>query len=297
MRYLIDFLRMRRRTVTAVTWIAVGVLLPLTILTLLVIVLRLGNFAIPGIDTIFIVPDEPSFSVGDGDGAWTTDTKIDLFSISQENGSGELTILSGDGDNIIAPGSTGMYRFELKNPGNVALHCDYLLGASFNFSGENGFIRLPFSVRLRDMNGTYIIGSETEWVPYHQLSATEQTLTLGKNSYASYELEWRWDFEGNSDLIDTYYGTNAVKQDLVLTLSIATSAELAMKPDDLGVGDVLNPDEEPLTGGEFNPLPFVILGSAIVLCLTIIILIYISYRHKRGHFGVLYRISGGRRHR
>ena len=297
MRHLIEISHMRRRAVTTFAWVTVCLLIPLIILSLIVVVLRLGNFAVLGVDTIFIVPDDPSFSITDTDGTWGTNNNIELFSISEKNGMGEVTVLSGEGDSIIAPGSTGLYRFELKNPGNVALDCDCLVGASFRFSGNTENKEFPFSIRLRDNNGNYLLGSETEWLPYHQLTDDEHEITLGKNSYVAYELEWRWDFEGGDDDLDTYFGTSALNKDLILTLSIATNAQLAADPDAVGSGNVLDPTVEPVTGGNLDTTAFALLITAIVAIITVMIIAYISYRQKVKRIGSLYRLSLGRRRR
>ncbi|MBQ7346367.1 MAG: hypothetical protein IJW55_00250 [Clostridia bacterium] len=289
-------LHMRRKTIAVISWIAVGLLVPLVLLSLTVLVLRIGNFVPEGIDVIFLVPKELSYQAGDGTGVWTTDTQIELFAVSNQNSTGEVTARSDNGDKVIAPGTTGVYRFELKNPGNVALDCKCVLDATFaSTAGNFALANFPFSVRLRDYNGNYVLGDENTWVNYSALTNTEHSLTLGKNAFATYDLEWKWDFEGDSDLLDTYFGTGAVQTDFVLTLNIATSAEVAAQAE--GTGGISLGGKDPITGGHIDPIPFVILIGAIVAGMTAIVLIYMTHRKKLALGNLFMRLFSRKRRR
>ncbi len=46
---------------------------------------------------------KPGASVYDGDGAWSKETRIEIFHAVYDNETGQVTVLTGNGDKLIAP--------------------------------------------------------------------------------------------------------------------------------------------------------------------------------------------------
>ena len=182
-----------------VVWL--GILIILLVLSLLVtvgvIALKIGNTLPEGTDILFLVPKNPSYGTSDDQTEWTTDTKIDIFRSEYVNGEAQTTVLSQTGDDIIAPGTVSQYSFCVYNDGNMALACR--LNFSF-FLLIDDVIKeasaFPLLLRMKKSDGTYVLGSETEYVPLTDGVLTSYESVLGASSYEEYFLELNWAFEG-----------------------------------------------------------------------------------------------------
>ena len=93
----------------------IAIILFLFFLSVLLLVIRLGDFLPNNIDVFFIEPKKPTFVLGNDDKIWDEDTRLDIFEISSTNNEGKVTVLSGTGDKIIAPGMQGSYQFKFQN--------------------------------------------------------------------------------------------------------------------------------------------------------------------------------------
>ena len=125
---------------------------------------------------------------------------ISLFSDSYN----EEAILSGDGSNIIAPGATGTYDFEVTGTSEVAYKVDAVVSLTysdqwddytpllFSIDGENWTSFEVFQTNLKDA-----LGSET--------------LAPGESYTGTQSLHWKWPFSTNSenDIKDTALGVAA----------------------------------------------------------------------------------------
>lgn len=98
-------------------------------------------------------------------------------------------------DNIIAPESTNVYQFAIKN--NTSFDILY----DMNYFEENDY-GINMRYRLK-RSSDYLIGSETEWVSYDNLMT--HGISLKKGVIDIYYLEWKW-FSGEND---TAIGENA----------------------------------------------------------------------------------------
>ena len=254
------------------------ILIILFILSLLILIIRIGNFLPNGTDILFIEPKEPEFVMGDDKQVWDGETDIEIFSISYTNGDGKVTVLSGTGDNVIAPGMDGYYKFSFKNVGNMAIDYDCNIVASFE--GENiEFIEeeLPFQIRLKDYNGNYVIGNDNEWKSVSKLVEYYDEQTVGKNCYVYYELEWRWPFESGNDELDTLLGNMSAESGIKLVISISVDA---VQSDDIdSEGGLKFTGEDPRTGGDIVHIPYIILNLLILIILGV--LIYIEYKRRK----------------
>ena len=242
-----------------------------------VLAIRLGDFLPNNVNIIFLIPKEPSSESSDPEMVWETDTNVNIFSAYYVNEEGVITVQSSSNDKVVAPGTSGYYRFDLKNTGNVALDFTCLVTTSVVINGAE-FENLPIVMRLRDYKGNYLIGSADEWECFDKVSMDTHNMTLGKASYVYYELEWRWAFESEvegSDEFDTFIGNVAAGEGVYLTIDIATTATQSTNAD--VSGGIVSGDVE--TGGDIDIIPYIILN--IVLFLVFVSLIFVSILLKK----------------
>lgn len=191
-----------------------------------------------GYSTTFVA--NPSFEASDEIQVWGAETDVEIFRLSYENGEKVVTVNSGNGDEVIAPGTENAYAFQLKNTGNTAM--DYVLTMEAYYSSDEWTI--PVDVRMKGYDGTWLIGSDTEWKNVLDLNGIEDKATLMVNNYASYELEWQWPFESGDDEWDTLLGNTTLDEDVSLTIVIKTVATS-------NLDEAYNP-QIPKTGDRFN---------------------------------------------
>ena len=168
----------------------------------------------------------PGFEVRDENTVWTTETEVEIFRISYENGQQVVTVQSDDGDSVIAPGTENSYTFKLKNTGNVNMKYTVEVDAYFTPAD----IPLPVLTRLCRYDAKWIVGSLEQWAEVSVLDKAEDSAVLKPGNYTYYTLDWQWPFEQGDDAYDTYLGNLAVEQDLVFTIVIRTRAEATTGP-------------------------------------------------------------------
>lgn len=147
-----------------------------------------------------IIEKEFGIDVEDDEQVWMAVSNIDLFDKSYTNSDGMLTVDSSNSENVIAPGTEKSYTFWIKNTGEVKMNYTVKLDCFFELEGYE----IPVELRLKDANGTYILGDENTWVKSARDIVTYQNEVL-VNRYHSYTLDWRWAYEGN-DEFDTLLG-------------------------------------------------------------------------------------------
>lgn len=166
-------------------------------------------------------PTNPGFQVEDENTVWEGQTNVEIFRVSYENGEGQVTIQSGKGDKIIAPGTENEYTFTLKNTGDVGL--DYTLKMEAYFS--DGEKMIPVQARVVDYQGNYLLGSENSYADVLELNNVSEKGSISAGYVAPYTLQWQWPFEGD-DEYDTWLGNLAAEEDITLTIAIKTTAQL-----------------------------------------------------------------------
>ena len=209
---------------------------------------------------------KPGFEVWDDQQTWTTQTDIELFRISYEGGEQNITVLSDNGDEVIAPGTDNSYTFRLKNTGNVAL--DYTVSMEAVCSDNVTYI--PVDVRMRDYNGDYCIGNREGYAPVSELNGLEDSNTLGVGSYAYYTLEWQWPFESGDDEYDTWLGN--LEEPATLIIKINTYATTSADPNAMG-------GLSAQTGDTFLPALWIALAA--LSATGIVILVVYKARRRR----------------
>ena len=215
----------------------VTIIMTVALLTIGIISLRVGNYLPEGTDILFIVGKNPDVVAGEApDKAWESGKEVNIFSTSYQNGEGKVTILSGDGEDVVAPGFVSEYQFGMYNNGNMAVIYETDLDFTFRINGKvQKDYHFPLEVRLKNSEGRYLIGGEGYWVNVKDAQLSRHVSLLGRSSYEEFVLELRWLFDGGDDTLDTLYGNLAAEGEGVsLTLSINTYAEEHLEPEAMG---------------------------------------------------------------
>lgn len=167
------------------------------------------------------VPDKFGFIVSDDKTVWGTETNVDIFKVTYENGKGVVTAESFNGEKIVAPGTENSYTFKLKN--NSLSYITYTLNVdAFITPGDE---MIPIESRISRYDGKWIVGGEDSWVDVPTLDTAADEGALSPGRYTYYTLDWCWPFEGNDEL-DTYLGNLAEEEDITITIVISTTAVL-----------------------------------------------------------------------
>ena len=255
-------------------WLILIILLLLVFFTVttFMLVSRFNDFLPDSSGAISLIPDDddsddgddfvaqPDFEVSDNQGVWSTDTKIDIFRVSYENGEAVTTVKSDNEDKIIAPGTENSYTFKLHNTGNVALDYEVVVEAYVTPSD----LKLPVDGRMNRYDNKWIVGGNNKYDNVLALNNATDTMTLAAGRYSSYTLDWRWLFEQGDDALDTALGTRAADEDLTLTIAIKTTATESADPH--GGGGML-----PQTGDNNSAVIWAILAICSIVMMGILI--------------------------
>ncbi len=239
----------------------------LLFLTIGIVALRMDNSLPAGENVYFIVPKNPSTQMGDDESGWKTQNDVSIFSSQYVNGENQTTVLSQNGDNVIAPGAISKYSFYMRNGGNMAVRYDFDFAFILKIAGvETKASEFPLSVRMTDTKGNYVMGSASEWLGLDADKANECSGILGANSYEQFDLEIMWAFEGHDEL-DTMLGNESAKSSVELTFHINSYAEehfdaTAQGGVEITEGSNFNGEY----GGEIRWEWFAILLAALALC-------------------------------
>ena len=172
------------------------------------------------------------FQVTDENTVWQGETNVEIFRISYENGEGNVTVQSSNGDKLVAPGTSNTYNFQLENTGSHAVEYSMSMDAYFT----DGTYTIPVNARVFDKYGAFYAGSETETVDVLELNGVSDSGTLKAGYIMPYTLEWEWPFE-EDDAYDTMLGNLAVDEDISLTIVINTTASYTPDPPSGGDGE------------------------------------------------------------
>lgn len=173
---------------------------------------------------------KPGIEASDDLVVWETMTEVEIFKVSYENGEGTVTVLSDNGDKVLAPGTENSYTFKLKNTGNTAL--DYTLQVEAFFTPV--YQPIPVTGRISRYDGKWVVGDKDNYAAVGYLDGASDTATLGAGKYNYYTLDWCWPFEGGSDvddIIDTSLGDLALTEDITFTIVLKIVAEISEDPE------------------------------------------------------------------
>ncbi len=215
----------------------------------------------------FLVGEVPGFQVSDDKQVWTSETDIEIFRLEYDNnGDGKMTVVSGNGDKVIAPGTENDYTWTLANTGSEAMTYTMLVESWF----EGGAEIIPVEVTLQGPEG-YMTGSATEWKPVLDLNQTKSG-GLNPSQTEDYTLNWRWPFERTdgegldaNDAFDTMLGNlSADGEPMSLHIRITIIAE----------------QDEPIPTGEGNDVLIWSLVSGIALVLIVVFLFILAKKRR-----------------
>lgn len=163
---------------------------------------------------------KPGLKITDANTVWKSETKVEIFKISYDNGSGQVTVRSEDGGKVIAPGTRNTYRFTLENTAGVPVQYTLSMEAWFGKDkNDKDAMVIPVQARVVDYRGNYLAGSADAMEDVLKLNNVSQQATLARSYVAPYTLEWEWPFEVD-DVYDTMLGNLAVDEEISLTIKI-----------------------------------------------------------------------------
>ena len=204
----------------------------------------------------------PGMQVEDENGlVWSySATPIEIFH-KEYGGDYPITVLTNNGDKLIAPGTTEEYTFSLKNTGDVPL--TYKMWVESYIDPEAP--RIPIEVKMKDSSGSWLTGSEADWAEFLSLNDVSDEGTLAVSSYANYSLSWLWPYESGDDPYDTWLGNRAVDEDLSVKIIIHVMACY---------------DENVQTGDDTNS--YLYTASIILACIVLaVFVIWYAKRRKK----------------
>ena len=185
--------------------------------------------------------------------------EVDLFSVSYQDESGNITVMGADGQDVIAPGTAVEYTMRFRNKDKVAL--DYVLIPNIEYTSENA---VPILIRMLDNDGNYIVGDAKTWVTVEDFVSFAEKRTLVKGESVEYIFEWKWEFESGDDEYDTLLGNTATEEDFGVEVSFELYAEANTEVGTnggvikSGLGDII-----------FSAVSILVLGGALSLMIII----------------------------
>jgi len=138
----------------------------------------------------------PTIKVSDDKTEWKENTDLDIFSN-----------VKFDGESIIAPKSSGEYKFVIENIGDTKISYDI----SFEDVMSNP-VNMKYKLKIDNI---YIRGNEDSYINIDDLDV-EDIIVL-ENSNNVFTLEWYWEDDDNAD---TYVGSKESDQYYTLNLNI-----------------------------------------------------------------------------
>ncbi|MBR5558829.1 MAG: hypothetical protein IKU72_01115 [Oscillospiraceae bacterium] len=219
----------------------------------------------------------------DGTNPWATMTPVEIFRTSYSEDGYTVTVQSGNGDKIIAPGTENKYTFKLKN--NASALMDYTV--SMEATIQPAGITIPVEGRMSRYDGLWVAGGEDSYVDITAMNGQLDQASLHGGRFVYYTLDWRWPFDGNDEL-DTLLGDMAAHEDISLTIVITTTATERTAPPGGGGGGGSDPDDPigiipPDTGDISQSQMWMII--ALIAFALLMLLMFAEEREKRRNPG------------
>lgn len=162
-------------------------------------------------------PDKTvQFQFQNGKTSWEGMTGIELFKTNYDG-----TVVSANGDDVIAPGTSNSYTLALENTanGNVTFDMEVEAYLTTNIQMHSN---IPLEAKFYGgSSNKYFVGSETTWGEMDALNGVKDSGTLKSGHIIPYIIQWQWPFEGD-DTYDTMLGSLSVESEVTLTIVIKT---------------------------------------------------------------------------
>lgn len=173
-------------------------------------------------DNIEVDGEDAEMKTYDKNTRWTTETSVEIFKLTYDNASGEITVngKASNKEKLLAPGTGNEYSFTVENTGEHTL--SYTMEMEAYFGNEE--YQIPVRAKVWDYQKKYLLGSKTSMEDIMKLNDVKEKSALGVGRYAIYTLEWEWPFERDEDAFDTMLGNLATEKELTLTIKIKTTA-------------------------------------------------------------------------
>lgn len=266
----------RAKGLDSAVWLAAALLLILLLITWALLAAMLGAHAAPS-DTIALTPSQsknalyqtfytpvqpqPGMQTQDSATQWQSSTDIDLFKAAYTNAAGQISVKSGTREKVLAPGTTNVYTFSIRNTGNTALDYSITMDSVFALGAQN----IPMQFRLR-RGGEWLVGGAQQWCSLDELNTYTGSSTLNPEKIDEYQLEWQWPFEGDNTA-DTHLALAATAANADFTLTITTTAEAAAS------APAINGDGELLVQPRFTPRALALLALDLAVLAALLLLL------------------------
>lgn len=219
-----------------------------------------------GSSSVIVNPQRAGFVVSDENTVWATETEVEIFRSSYENGENVVTVKSNNGDKVVAPGTENSYTFKLKNTGDYTIH--YVLDVdAYITPGDN---MIPIESRINRHDGKWIVGGKESYVDVPTLDTAGDSAYLSPGRYTYYTLDWLWPFESGNDEYDTFLGNLAVEEDITITIVIKTTA--------ISVEEAPEGEDEGLVPPDTGDDSILSLWIALAVGATVLLIIIVIFR-------------------
>ena len=161
--------------------------------------------------------------VSDAEQVWSGTTEINLFDCSYINDQENESVRSEDQQNVIAPGTQNQYLFRVTNQGTRPIRYQIWYETEEKASGMDLPIESEMERLSVDEAGT---GTEKEAADSKIETDRKRELLLQPETSDQYRFQWKWLYERDDDLYDTWLGNQAVDQELKYIVKIHIRAEL-----------------------------------------------------------------------
>lgn len=180
--------------------------------------------------------------------------------------SGEITVKSDFGDQVVAPGTENSYDIYVRNVGKDPIR--YILEAQSRIIVDvNGKqTEIPVEASFYTPHGSYLLGGDETLENLGRLDGVTDNGGLSPQNQAKYTLCWNWPFDGDDEL-DTLLGNLAAEGE-ELTVKVAFNVTAAYDPNAAG--------GTPITGDSSNIGLWVALF--VISAFTLIILLFLGKR-------------------
>ncbi|MBR3786245.1 MAG: LPXTG cell wall anchor domain-containing protein [Firmicutes bacterium] len=212
-------------------------------------------------DAVFVRIPKSGFEISDGGNVWTASTDVEIFNVSYEDNQCNVTVNGGNGEKVIAPGTTNAFVFKVKNTGETAL--DYEVDLEAFFTPKDTII--PIQAKISRYDGEWVAGDTSNFIDITNVEDIHDKGTLGAGRYTYYALEWVWPFEQGLDELDTSLGNASLRDDITFTLRVKTTAYMSTDPNaDAGI-------RAPSTGDSAKTLTWILLAGCAIAAFILLL--------------------------